>query len=111
MVTSLEELRSAINTNRIAVMGGLMPGVSTDAISMIACEMVNSKVMINVSREKLIYDRNPREKGARKQERLTHDGLVQIASRFDSREAGSNFLFDLLASKLAKRGGNRDPLR
>ena len=35
---------------------------------------------------------------------MNHDKLISIASLCDSREAGSNFIFDLMASKLAKRG-------
>ena len=38
-------------------------------------------------------------------EKLDHNTLLAIASKYDTREAGSNFLFDLMASKIAKRAG------
>ncbi len=104
VVSTLDELRAALNTNRIVVMGGLLPGISTDSVSIIACEISGSNVLINASKESYIYNKNPLEKEAKKFIKLSHDELIFIASQFDTREAGSNFIFDLTASKLAKRG-------
>ncbi len=104
VVASLDELRVALNTNRIVVMGGLLPGISTDSVSVLACEITGSKMLINASKESYIYDKNPSEKNAKKFEKLSHDDLISIASIWDTRQAGSNFIFDLMASKLAKRG-------
>jgi uridylate kinase len=102
-VTSLEELKMGIDKNSIVVLGGLLPGISTDAVSVLACEVLNSKLLINVSSIAYIYDKPPSEKGAKKLERLTHQQLVDLAYRYDSREARSHFIFDFVASKLAKR--------
>jgi uridylate kinase len=104
VVTELGELRMATKSNSIVVMGGLLPGISTDAVATLACEVVGSKVLINVSTEAYIYDRPPMEKGAKKLETVTHDKMINIASIRDTRIAGSNFVFDLVAAKLAKRG-------
>ncbi|MBS3070278.1 hypothetical protein J4220_02105, partial [Candidatus Micrarchaeota archaeon] len=35
--------------------------------------------------------------------RLSHDALVGLAMRFDSRKARENFVFDVVACKLAAR--------
>ncbi len=105
IVTSLSELRMAASKSRIILMGGLLPGLSTDAVAVLASEVLGSKVIINVSREAYLYDRHPSEKGAKRLERLDHGRLIAIATAYDTREAGSNFLFDLMASKLAKRAG------
>ncbi|MCL5100376.1 MAG: hypothetical protein M1122_00260 [Candidatus Marsarchaeota archaeon] len=103
IVTDLDELRAASHNSGIVVMGGLLPGISTDSVTVLACEVVNSKTLINVSTEAYVYDRHPSEPGARRLEYLTHDQLIKLASRLDPREARSNFIFDLVASKLAKR--------
>ncbi len=103
IVTDLDELRMAASTSGIVVLGGLLPGISTDAVAVLGCEVVNSKMLINVSSDAYVYDRPPGEKGARKLERITHDKMVEIASKYDTRVAKSNFVFDLVASKLVKR--------
>ncbi len=103
VVTSMEELKMATSTNEIIVMGGLIPGVSTDAVCALACEAMNCKMLINVSGLAYVYDRPPSEKGARKLETLSHDKLLEIAFKYDNRIAGSNFIFDMFASKIAKR--------
>ncbi len=104
VVTELGELRMAAKSNSIVVMGGLLPGISTDAVAALACEVAGSKTLINVSTEAYIYDRPPMEKGAKKLDSVTHDKMINIASIRDTRIAGSNFVFDLVAAKLAKRG-------
>ncbi len=103
VVTSLEELKMALGTSDVIIMGGLVPGISTDAVAILSCEVTNGKVLVNVSREAFVYDRPPEEKGARKLPVMTHDQLIELAYRYDTRVAKSPFIFDLVASKLAKR--------
>ncbi len=105
IVTSLDELKSAIKINNVVVLGGLIPGMSTDAVIALACEIVKGKFIINVSNQAYVYDRHPSLPGARKFDRLSHAKLVDMAVRHDSREAGSHFLFDLVGSRIAKRSG------
>ncbi|MCL5419461.1 MAG: UMP kinase [Candidatus Marsarchaeota archaeon] len=107
VVTSLEELKMAITTNDVAIMGGLIPGVSTDAVCALACETMNCKMLINVSNLAYVYDRPPSENGSKKLDTLTHDRLLEIAFKYDNRIAGSNFIFDMFASKIAKRANLR----
>jgi uridylate kinase len=103
VITSLEELKNSLSMNDIVVLGGLLPGISTDAVSVLACEVTNSKLLINVSATSYVYDKPPSEEGAKKLKNLTHEQLVELAYKYDQREAGSHFILDLVASKLAKR--------
>lgn len=105
IVTGLDELRQAAVSSSIVVMGGLLPGVTTDSVSILACEVVGSKELINVSKESWIYDRPPDQPGAKRLAVIDHNRMIQIASERDTRQARSNFVFDLMASKLARRGG------
>lgn len=103
VVTSMEELRQAVNTSGVVIMGGLIPGISTDAVAALACEAMNGKMLINASSIAYVYDRPPAEKGAKKLERLTHQALLDLAYKYDSRVAKSSFIFDLVACKIAQR--------
>lgn len=105
VATSLEELRAATRGNEVVVMGGLLPGMTTDAVAVLASEVVNSKVMINIGNGSYVYDRPPSMRGAKRLDSLDHNTLVGIASKYDTREADATFIFDLVASKLSKRAG------
>jgi uridylate kinase len=103
IVTTMEELTAGITLSDIVIMGGIIPGITTDSVAMLACELTGCKKMINISRENYVYDRPIREKGAKKLPKLNHQQLVDIANRCDDRSAGSNFILDFFAAKIAKR--------
>jgi uridylate kinase len=103
VATSLDELRAATRDSEVVLMGGLLPGMTTDAVAVLASEVVNSRVMMNIGNGSYVYDRPPSQKGAKRLELLDHNKLVEIAAKYDTREADTTFIFDLVASKLAKR--------
>ena len=105
VVTELGELRMANKANSVVFMGGLLPGISTDAVATLTCEVAGSKVLINISEDAYIYDRPPTDKSAKRLDTVSHDRMIEVAAIRDTRNAGSNFVFDLVAAKLAKRGG------
>ncbi len=105
VVTSLEELRAATKSSDVVLMGGLLPGMTTDAVAVLASEVVNSKKLINIGNGSYVYDKPPSQKGAKRLDFLDHARMVEIAARYDTREADASFIFDLFASKLAKRAG------
>ena len=99
----VEGIRRGIEVSRIVVLGGLVPGITTDAVSIIAGELAGSKTLINVSNIAYVYDRPPEEQGAKKLEKMTHEELIGLATKYDQRIARSNFIFDLVGAKLAGR--------
>lgn len=105
LCSSIPELKSSLNRYRVAVTHGQIPGITTDAVAVLACEAVGCRAMINVSDVPYVYDRPPGVKGARKLTSMSHDRLMGLANRYDMRSARSNFIFDLAACKFAKRSG------
>ena len=103
VVADLTELKAAMLTDHVVVMGGLVPGITTDGVCALACEAVNSNLLINVSTLGHVYDKLPSEKGAKPLKKMNHAQLVEMAYRYDSRVAKSDFIFDLFASKLTQR--------
>ena len=94
---------------KIVVSGGMIPGITTDSVSVLFAELVGAKRVVNVSNVDGIYDSDPRKNpSAKKFSSLSHEKLVAMASKADSRKARVNFVFDLVASKLAAR--SRIPL-
>jgi uridylate kinase len=103
--TTLDEVKAAHSISKIVVLGGLMEGITTDTDTVLACEAVGAASMLNVSKEAFVYDRDPKEPGAKKLLNLTYEQMLSIASKYDTRGPGTNFIFDVIATGLARRSG------
>jgi uridylate kinase len=97
------EAVSLLNSYKIIVMGGAIPGITTDAVAVMLAEILNAKRLVNISNVSGIYNKPPDEKGAKKLERISLKELLELAYEYDKRTAGTHFIFDLLACKLALR--------
>ncbi len=101
---NLTEGEAALKHGKIAVMGGLIEGITTDACSMLLAEQSGAKAVANLSNVDYLYSADPRsDKNAKKLEKLTHAELTQLAVDADKRLARTNFPFDLVACRLAQR--------
>ena len=90
--------------NRIVVMGGTIPGITTDADSVLLAESLKAVRVINVSNTDGVYDSNPKENPhAKKYNQLSYEKLIELAMQSDKRMAGTHFVFDLLACRLIAR--------
>ncbi|MEM4254856.1 MAG: UMP kinase [Candidatus Norongarragalinales archaeon] len=103
-IRRFNEASPLLKKGRIPVSGGMMPGITTDAVAVLFAEMLGAKRVVNVSKAAGVYDSNPsKNPKARKFSKMSHDELVGLAMRFDSRRARENFVFDVVACKLAAR--------
>ncbi len=100
-----EKAAEASKKHRIVVMGGTIPGITTDTDAVLFAEAIRADRLINISVVDGIYDSDPKTNlKAKKFNRLTHEELLALANKSDKRTAGTNFVFDLVACKLAARG-------
>ena len=100
---SFREASSLLNSYSKVVMGGALPGITTDAVSVMLAEVIRADRVINISNVDGVYDKDPKEEGAKKLESLSLNELLELAYAYDRRAAGEHFIFDLLACKLAAR--------
>ncbi len=101
---NLTEAEEAIKTGKLPVLGGLLEGITTDAVSMLVAEKSGSKVVANLSAIDYLYSSDPKtDKNAKKLEKMTHEELTRLAVDGDKRKAKTNFPFDLVACRLAQR--------
>lgn len=101
---NLMEAEEAMKHAKLPVLGGLLEGITTDAVSMLLAEKSGSKVVANLSAIDYLYSGDPKtDKTAKKLEKLTHEELTQLAVGGDKRMARTNFPFDLVACRLAQR--------
>ncbi len=92
--------------NKALVMGGTIPGITTDTDSVLLAEAIGAERLVNISNVDAIYDSDPRKnRNAKRFQKMTYDQLISLASASDKRKAGTNFIFDILACKLISRSG------
>lgn len=98
-----KEAKNASLTGKIVVMGGVIPGQTTDAVSAILAEYIGADLLINATSIDGVYSSDPRKnKDARKFDRMTPSQLVEIVMRTEM-VAGANSPVDLLAAKIIER--------
>ncbi len=104
VMESFDDAAAALKEGKIAIGGGMLEGLTTDAVSVLFAERYNASAVINAGDTEGIYSADPKgNKDAKKIANMTHSGLVELAIKNDSRKAGTNFVFDLVAAKLAAR--------
>ncbi len=104
VVESIIEARRVLESGFVPFMGGTVPGHTTNAVAALLAEAIGASRLINLTNVDGVYDRDPKEHpDAKKFSVLTYDELIDLAAKYDSREARAHFVFDLLASKIVAR--------
>ncbi|MEW5996016.1 MAG: UMP kinase [Candidatus Micrarchaeota archaeon] len=104
--TDFDKAAAALGGHKIVVMGGTVPGITTDTDSVLLAEAIGAKRLVNLSNVEGVYDSDPKTNpSAKKFGKMSHAQLVEMAQKFDQRMPGTNFVFDMIACKLAKRSG------
>ncbi|MBI5158732.1 UMP kinase [Candidatus Micrarchaeota archaeon] len=99
-----DEAAEASVTHKIVVMGGTIPGITTDTDAALLAEKTGAKRLINLSNIDAIYDSDPKKnKNAKRYAELSFEKMLELASESDKRTAGTHFIFDLVACKIIAR--------
>ncbi len=98
-----QQLTRLKGTEKILVLGGLLPGQSTNAVAACAAELTNSRILINATDVEGVYNGDPkRSTKVKLLPELTIEQLRVIVSSLES-EPGTYPLFDKRALDVAKR--------
>jgi len=118
VVETLDELEVAVKLGKVVLMGGLIPGQSTNAVAALAAETINAETLFNATNVDGVYNRDPDEPGATRFDSITISQLKEVLSSGGTK-AGEYKLFDPVAIKVVERskiptvifdGGNPDNL-
>jgi uridylate kinase len=102
-IMSEEQLVKLLETAKLLVLGGLHPGQSTNAVAARTAEIIEAKILINVTDVEGVYDKDPKESPeATLLSEMTLDKLRNIVSSFEN-EPGAYPLFDKRALEIIGR--------
>ena len=77
--TSIDGMLQRLARNRVAVMGGLKPGITTDTVAAIVAQKWRADILVKASDQNGIYTEDPRtNKKAKRLDKLTYEKMKQI---------------------------------
>lgn len=95
--TSIREATEALKKDKIVVMGGLKPGMTTDTVAAQIAERVNAQLLIKATDQEGIYTKDPRKhKDARKLDKISFRDLAKILEQ-SRHKAGIHQILDPVA--------------
>ena len=102
IIDDYDELEVAVNLGKVVLLGGMVPGQSTNAVAAASAELVHADMLFNATNVDGVYDRNPEEKGAKKLDSVDIAQLREILST-EGTKAGQYNLFDPVAIGIVER--------
>ena len=98
-----KEAEAALTSGKIVVMGGVIPGQTTDAVSAILAEYLSADIVVIATSVDGVYSADPTtDPNAVKFEKMTAKELVNIVMSTEMK-AGSKSPVDPLAAKIIER--------
>jgi uridylate kinase len=77
--TSIDGMLQRLARNRIAVMGGLRPGITTDTVAAIVAQRWRADLLVKASDQNGIYTADPRvNRKAKKLDRITYEKMKEL---------------------------------
>lgn len=100
---SLEDVVKEVKSGRIAVMGGLKPGMTTDTVAAMVAERINANLMVKATNQEGIYTSDPKKhKDAKKIDRLSFEDLTHLFEQ-NKHKAGIHQIIDPEAVKILRK--------
>ncbi|UCE45183.1 MAG: UMP kinase [Methanobacteriota archaeon] len=98
-----EDAVLAAERSKLVVMGGVAPGITTDAVSSILADRVGAVRLVNATVVDGVYTADPeKEPSATRIDRMTHEELLDLVGA-DSHRAGPNMVFDAAGASILAR--------
>jgi len=100
---TLDDAAQCLSEEKVVVMGGLKPGITTDAVAALVAERVNADLLVKGTDQEGVYNKDPRNHAdAVKLDRLSFDDLSKVFEG-SVHKAGIHQIIDPEAIKVLKR--------
>jgi uridylate kinase len=100
---TLDDAEACLSKGNIVVMGGLKPGITTDAVAALVAERINADLLVKGTDQDGVYDKDPRKHADAV--KLDHIGFDDLFKVFEGsvHKAGIHQIIDPEAIKVLKR--------
>lgn len=99
----IEEAVECLNKGKVAVMGGLKPGMTTDTVAALIASSVKADLLIKATDQEGVFDKDPRKfADAVMLKSLSYEDLSNVFAE-DKHKAGIHQILDPEAIKILKR--------
>ena len=103
VATSIGDVTRCLKQRKIAVMGGLKPGMTTDAVAAMIAERTKADLLIKATDQEGIYDKDPKKHtDAKKFDKLDFVDLLKLFES-DRHRAGIHQILDPEAVKILQK--------
>jgi uridylate kinase len=100
---SLEQIVQCLKSEKIVVLGGLKPGITTDTVATMIAEKIGADLIVKATDQEGIYNKDPRmHKDAIKLDHISLEDLTQIF-KLDKHKAGIHQILDPEAVKILRQ--------
>ena len=100
---SVEEAAGLVEKGKVVVMGGLKPGMTTDAVAALLADRVGAELLVKATDQDGVFSRDPRKfPDARKLDALSFDDLGKLFEA-DRHRAGIHQVLDPEAVRLLRK--------
>ncbi len=101
-VENHKKANEIINRDGTPIMGGTVPGHTTDAVAAVLAEYIDADLLVYATNVDGVYTKDPKKEGARRFEKMSYDELIDVAIK-DKRKAGGSAVIDFLAARFIER--------
>jgi len=100
---SINEASKALKKDKIVVLGGLKPGMTTDTVAAHIAQETKAQLLVKATDQDGIYNKDPRKhKDAKKLDEITYQSLMQLFEQ-NRHKAGIHQILDPVAIKILQR--------
>lgn len=100
---TLDDAAECLGEGKIVVLGGLKPGITTDAVAALVAERVKADLLVKGTDQEGVYDKDPRKHAdAVKLDHLSLEDLAEVFEQ-NKHQAGMHQIIDPEAIKVLKR--------
>jgi len=100
---SINEAFKGLKKDRIVIMGGLKPGMTTDTVAAYIAQETKAQLLVKATDQDGIYDKDPRKhKDAKKLDKTTYRNLMQLLEQ-NRHKAGIHQILDPVAIKILQK--------
>jgi uridylate kinase len=101
--TTLEEVAKSLIQGKIAIMGGLKPGMTTDSVAALVAEKIKAQLLLKATDQDGVYDKDPKKHSdAVKLDHLSLNDLSRVFAE-DKHKAGIHQILDPEAVRILMR--------